>query len=96
MWQELALQSIPGVVLAVVGYLLGLRKNNADVRTSIIDAEEKAGAFYRNLLDDAARRLNDAIDVIQKKDQQITQLMATVEDLTEQLKKYKQLNGKTP
>lgn len=77
-------------------------------KSTEIDNEIKSADFYRNLLDDATRRLNEAIDtimtqdvkikslidVISAQDVQIKSLMVEIETLTTELRKYKQLNGK--
>ncbi len=64
-------------------------------KTTEIDNEIKSADFYRNLLDDATRRLNEAIDTITAQDVKIKSLMAEIEALTIEIRKYKQLNGKT-
>lgn len=77
-------------------------------KSTEIDNEIKSADFYRNLLDDATRRLNEAIDtivaqdvkikslidVISAQDIKIKSLMIEIETLTTELRKYKQLNGK--
>jgi hypothetical protein len=63
-------------------------------KSNEIDNEIKSANFYRNLLDDATRRLNEAIDTITSQDIKIKSLMVEVETLTTELRKYKQLNGK--
>jgi hypothetical protein len=64
-------------------------------KSTEIDNEIKSADFYRNLLDDATRRLNEAIDTITAQDVKIKSLMAEIETLTTEIRKYKQLNGKT-
>jgi archaellum component FlaC len=59
-----------------------------------IDNEIKSADFYRALLDDAMKRLNQAIDTINERDEKIKVLMVEIELLTDELKKFKQLNGK--
>lgn len=63
-------------------------------KSNEIDNEIKSAEFYRNLLDDATRRLNTAIDTITVQDVKIKSLMIEIETLTTELRKYKQLNGK--
>lgn len=63
-------------------------------KSTEIDNEIKSADFYRNLLDDATRRLNEAIDTITSQDIKIKSLMIEIETLTTELRKYKQLNGK--
>lgn len=76
--------------------------DNADARSKEIDNEIKSADFYKNLLDDMSKRLDDAIVAIEKRDlrikerdDKIEQLIDEIESLTGELRKYKQLNGKT-
>ena len=59
-----------------------------------IDAEVKAAEFYKSLLDDAMKRLDSAIATINNQEAKIQTLIQEIEHLTDELKKYKQLNGK--
>jgi archaellum component FlaC len=63
-------------------------------KSTAIDNEIKSADFYRALLDDAMKRLNQAIDTINERDEKIKVLMVEIELLTDELKKFKQLNGK--
>lgn len=64
-------------------------------KSNQIDIEIKAATLYKNLLDDATKRLNQAIDTINERDEKIKVLMLEIELLTDELKKFKQLNGKS-
>ena len=64
-------------------------------KSNQIDIEIKAADLYRTLLDDATKRLNQAIDTINERDEKIKVLMLEIELLTDELKKFKQLNGKS-
>ena len=64
-------------------------------KSTAIDNEIKSADFYRGLLDDAMKRLNQAIDTINERDEKIKVLMEEIELLTDELRKFKQLNGKT-
>ena len=80
-----------------------------EVKSTVIENEIKSATFYQNLLDDATRRMNEAIKAIEERDirislrdekikerdKRIDQLILKVEILTHELEKYKQLNGKT-
>ncbi len=63
-------------------------------KSTELDNEIKSANFYRSLLDDAMKRLNQAIDTINDRDEKIKVLMDEIELLTDELKKFKQLNGK--
>lgn len=83
------------VIPAIVTWFLARRKNDADAKNAEIEAEVKAAEFYRSLLDDAMNRLDKAIATINQQEEKIKRLLLEVEHLTDELRKYKQLNGKT-
>ncbi|EKT3967132.1 hypothetical protein NTJ12_002213 [Flavobacterium psychrophilum] len=64
-------------------------------KSNDLDNEIKSANLYRTLLDDATKRLNQAIDMINERDEKIKILMLEIERLTDELRKFKQLNGKT-
>ncbi|MNF51771.1 hypothetical protein D3C85_112990 [compost metagenome] len=82
--------------------------DNADARAKEIDNEIKSADFYKSLLDDLKNRLEFAIHAIEERDQRIAErdkkieerdnkidlLLREVEHLTDELRKFKQLNGK--
>jgi hypothetical protein len=80
---------------ALITWIFSKRKQNSELKSLDIDNEIKSADFYRNLLDDAMKRLNQAIDTINERDIKIKQLMDDIEVLTDELRKFKQLNGKT-
>ena len=83
------------VFTALLTWFLARRKSNAEAKSLEIDVEIKSADFYRGLLDDATRRFNQAIDTIKEQDFKIKTLMSEIETLTFELRKYKQLNGKS-
>lgn len=93
--QDFILPSLTTLATALITWFFARRKNNADAKSAEIDNEVKSADFYRGLLDDATRRLNEAIDTINNQDLKIKSLMAEIELLTDELKKFKQLNGKS-
>ncbi|MFK7061649.1 hypothetical protein V3Q90_16165 [Flavobacterium oreochromis] len=87
---------------ALITWFFSKPKTKVEVKSIDIDNEVKSASFYQNLLDDAAKRLNDAIKAIEERDkrirerdEKIEQLIDEIEELTKQLRRYKQLNGKT-
>lgn len=86
---------LTGLFTAAITWFFARRKTNAEAKSAEIDAEIKSADFYRGLLDDATRRLNEAIDTIKVQDVKIKTLMLEIETLTIEIRKYKQLNGKT-
>ena len=93
--QDFILPILTTLATALITWFFARRKNNADAKSAEIDNEVKSADFYRGLLDDATRRLNGAIDTMNKQDLKIKSLMAEIELLTDELKKFKQLNGKS-
>ena len=82
------------IVTALVTWFFARRKTNAEAKMAEIDAEVKAAEFYKSLLDDAMKRLDSAIATINNQEAKIQTLIKEIEHLTDELKKYKQLNGK--
>lgn len=93
--QDFILPILTTLATALITWFFARRKNNADAKSAEIDNEVKSADFYRGLLDDATRRLNEAIDTINNQDLKIKSLMTEIELLTDELKKFKQLNGKS-
>jgi archaellum component FlaC len=76
--------------------------DTAEARSREIDNEIKSANFYKDLLDDMSKRLEDAITAIEHRDKRIKDrddkielLIEEIESMTSELRKYKQLNGKT-
>ncbi len=93
--QEFLYPLLSTAVTAFITWFLARRKNNADAKSAELDAEIKAAKYYQSLLEDLRKRLDDAIKSIEERDEKIEKLIRDVETLTEELRKYKQLNGKT-
>lgn len=93
--QEFLYPLIGTIVTALVTWFFARRKTNAEAKMAEIDAEVKAAEFYKSLLDDAMKRLDNAISTINNQEVKIQTLIKEVEHLTEELKKYRQLNGKS-
>lgn len=79
---------ISSFVVGFVGWFFGRRRTQ-------IDNAEKLLQYYQNLANDLGKRLELAIEKFNKAEQTIRELEEKVEDLTSELRKYKQLNGKT-
>lgn len=90
------------------GWFFGRRKTEADADSVQIDNFDKGLIFYQKLVDDLGVRLERAIDKLNRSEiekqevilkfteatKTIHELEIKVEKLTEELSKYKQLNGK--
>lgn len=90
------------------GWFFGRKKANADAEGVQIENYDKGLLYYQKLVDDLGIRLEKAIVELHKSEiekqqvikeftaatHKIHELERIVENLTEELKKYKQLNGK--
>ncbi|MEG3973456.1 hypothetical protein QT970_02405 [Microcoleus sp. herbarium8] len=93
---------------ALIAWIFTKRKNRVDLKLAEIDVEVKSAHFYKALLDDLKTRLEGAITAIEERDKRIAErdtkieerdkridvLLLEVERLTDELRKFKQLNGK--
>jgi DNA repair exonuclease SbcCD ATPase subunit len=80
----------------------------AEAKLKELEASDASVAIYEKLLDNAAKRLNEQIALNEKqsqeintllknlkeRDEKVNQLLADIELMTGELRKYKQLNGK--
>ena len=99
---------IATVITGFGGWFFGRKKADVDVEGVQIDNFDKGLLYYQKLVDDLGIRLEKAILALQKSEiekqevirkfteatEQIHELEKKVENLTDELKKYKQLNGK--
>lgn len=98
---EAIITIVTGSAMSLVTWLLARRRNSAEISSQEIDNAKKNAEYYQVLVDDWFARYKDAVTdlqnaakTIQEKDRQINELMSSIQHLTEELKKYKQLNGK--
>lgn len=105
---EVLLTAIVGVLTSLGTWFAARRKNLADVQTSELDNVEKAVKFYREQLEDIAKRWREATDEANQMNKLYKQALSDLSQLEErfnkladenralieELKKYKQLNGK--
>lgn len=105
---EVIITAFFGLLTSVGTWFAARRKNLADVQTSELDNVEKAVKFYREQLEDIANRWKAATDEATRMNElykkaisdlnsleiKFKQLAEENRALLEELKKYKQLNGK--
>ena len=98
---EALIPIVTGFFASLVTWLFARRKTLAEATSAEIDNYQKNAAYYQQLVDDWVKRyqfvledLSQASLVVKEKDRQINELMESISNLTEELKKYKQLNGK--
>lgn len=99
--QEFILPILTTLATALITWFFARRKSNAEAKSAEIDNEIKASDFYKSLLDDLKDRLESAIKAIEERDNKIIErdkkidmLLIEIEQLTDELRKFKQLNGK--
>ena len=66
-----------------------------ELQTSELDNVDKAVKIYREMIEDLGAKYANAIKELKRANQRIKDLEGSVEELLTELKKYKQLNGKT-
>jgi uncharacterized coiled-coil protein SlyX len=50
---------IPSVVTAIIGYIVGFRKNNIDLCGARLDELEKSLVVYNNIIGDMSQKISD-------------------------------------
>jgi len=73
---------IPSVVTAVIGYIIGFRKNNIDLCGARLDELEKSLVVYNNIIGDMSQKISDLR-------LEIKSLETSVEKLLDENKKLK-------
>lgn len=73
----------------LVGWLFGRRKQQAETQTTELDNVDKAIHIYRQMIDDLSQKYAQAIEELHTAQQRIKQLENTIENLLNELKKYK-------
>ncbi len=86
------------LITAIIGGFLGWffqrKKQRTEIDTNEIENALKALQYYREVADDLGTRLTQAITELNSTKLIIKELEEKIEALTDELKKYKQLNGK--
>lgn len=105
---EVVITALVGIITSLASWFAARRKNLADVQSSELENVEKAVKFYREQLEDIANRWRAATDEANTMNQLYKQAITDLNSLEirfnqladenraliEELKKYKQLNGK--
>lgn len=93
--KEILLPIITTSVGALVGWFFGRPKEKAELQTSELDNVDKAVKIYREMIEDLGEKYAKAISDLEKANHRVKELENSVEELLAELKKYKQLNGKS-
>ena len=83
------------LLTVLLGWFFWRKKAKAEVEGSQIENAEKLLEYYRKLADDLGQRLESAIQKFNDAENTINELEKKIDDLTTELRKYKQLNGKS-
>lgn len=84
---ELMLVVVPSVVTAIIGYIVGFRKNNIDLCGSRLDELEKSLVVYNNIIGDMSQKISDLRLEIKSLESSVEKLLQE----NKQLKNYKGL-----
>ncbi|TDX86170.1 cell wall anchor protein [Epilithonimonas xixisoli] len=85
---------IAGLITGFIGWFFGRKKASAEVETNQIENAEKLLDYYRKMVDDLGLRLENSIIRFNAAENTIRELEEKIDRMTDELKKYKQLNGK--
>lgn len=94
LFKEFLIPVLTTFVGALVGWFFGRPKEKAELQTSELDNVDKAVKIYREMIEDLGKQLSKAIAELNEAKTTIKELENTIEGLTTELMKYKQLNGK--
>lgn len=75
---------IPSIVSAVIGWIVGFRKNNVDLCGARLDELEKSLVVYNNIIGDMSQKISDLRLEIKSLEDNIKKLM----DENKKLKRY--------
>lgn len=78
---------IPSVVTAIIGYIVGFRKNNIDLCGARLDELEKSLVVYNNIIGDMSQKISDLRLEIKSLESSVEKLL----NENKELKKYKGL-----
>jgi uncharacterized membrane protein (DUF106 family) len=67
---------IPSIVTAIIGYIVGFRKNNIDLCGARLDELEKSLVVYNNIIRDMSEKINDLKLEVKLLEDSVTKLMA--------------------
>lgn len=96
--QDFIVQYFGEFVTALIGGFAGWfyqrNREKADLQSNEIDNAEKVLKYYREMIDDLAIRLKQAIEELNEAKQMVKGLKAKEESLIRQLKRYEEIVGK--
>lgn len=81
--KDILLVIIPAIVSAVIGWIVGFRKNNIDLCGARLDELEKSLVVYNNIIKDMGDKITSLKDEIKLLEIKITQLVQENKKLKE-------------
>lgn len=85
---------LSAILTGFAGFVFGKRKQRAETDSVVIENAVNTLKYYQDMVDDLGGKLKTAISELDEAMKRIKELEDTVELLTDELKKYKQLNRK--
>jgi len=73
--KDILITVIPTVIMSVVGYVFGYKKNVADLNLNRLEALEKSITVYNVIIDDMAQKIEHLTGEISKLELRIEELM---------------------
>lgn len=67
---------IPSIVSAIIGWIVGFRKNNIDLCGARLDELEKSLVVYNNIIGDMSQKISDLRLEIKSLEDSVTKLMS--------------------
>jgi len=80
---------------ALITWIFSVKKSKLQLKSTSIDNELKTAKYYQDLLDDLYSRLDLALKENAKLRESNKRLVDLNTEILEELRKYKQLNGKS-
>ena len=66
---------VPSIVTAIIGYIVGFRKNNIDLCGARLDELEKSLVVYNNIIGDMSQKITDLRLEIKSLEDSVTKLL---------------------
>jgi hypothetical protein len=86
---------ITAIISGFIGWIFQRKKQNAELQSIEIDNAQKLLKYYTEMVNNLGGELAKAIKELNAAKQHNKELEIKIEELIEELKKYKQLNGKS-
>lgn len=82
---DILLITVPSIISAVIGWIIGFRKQNIDLCGQRLDELEKSLVVYNNIITDMSEKIADLKGEIKALEENINQLMKENRELKRDL-----------